>query len=1163
MPVSDSSNLNVPVRQISFEDVKKYVQANIPIRPLDPNGKPDVSNIFYEGEDSRILDGLPDALRKWVTDPVTGKIQPLKLLAAQPLTPREFWTDDRIERQRLYGIECQSGFNASLSCIVLGFDADKSKPRAIVQNLIDNYGLSQKTIVQYTPHGGLHLIVKIPCERKTPEALLEEVENWRKKALYLKLCREDCNIEIKTATMGITLAPSRHRVDGLPYVQVGVLALEQVPSMFYDFAVDKLKSENCIKETPQEHHARLERDAQADFTPLDPNAERYNLNNSAMTAGIDIILGKDGKGVPSAYTQHHRHDMVLSLSGYLLHRYVTKESVRAFVQKLGEVAGDFPDDISNSLSKVEDRWRRVLNNQSVRSKTALIEAFAQLEKDDKKSRAFGEKRFSLLVKTLGLHPPKTIATNQEEAATDNKNSQEDNTQQETLEAELVQKIPDRDYAEYLIETIKCTVKQEDALVRQIVDTIISKETQDPINLAVMAPTSEGKTYAVTQALQYFSQRDIWKIGSMSPKTIIRQNGILVNSDNQPIAYQVKDLKKKIRESEKDSDEKYNFEEQLKRLYADAKVLINLQGKVLVFLEPPENGTWDILKPILSHDSFEIEHPYVGDDFKVKKVVTRGWPACIFCSAKNESSWPTWPEIQSRFLITSPNMIKRKYRDGNILTAQRMGLPGLLQEQIIVSKIQVDLATKCASYTLGQVKQCSIQNTNPVWIPYTMILGKVLPAEKGTDNRIVRRIFTFLKITTLSRAHLRCKLKYGNESMVISDIDEDLHEVLHITQNLSGVPPFKLKVFESVFLPLYKSKKSPAKKDNREEAIIAVTAKELCDSVEKVLGRTINVENMKNTYLSEFLNSQMIDHVRSEIDKRENIYFPLIDTSNSTTHNDVEESEKYGKCVIISRLHNILQHPRIMVSKNYNITADNWLERMVFTLQKYTTEISFFDKDGEKLCPCKFIENYQKRSDLNSVFSRPIFYSSNKKIFGDITYLSTITEASCKQLPNWGHNFALFTFSKSEDSKETSNVDILTDSPHPDLFTGSEANQSNSSDSLLIEYVNSSSPANGKDMPTTTIEKVEQEQQKPTDQVSRQSNDSMPSMVGDTERSLQDTQVPVGESSDSTDNKNVNRISLIPSPRARVQTNDDYEDIVEDGIDIENYGSSNTGVESAA
>jgi hypothetical protein len=180
-------------------------------------------------------------------------------------------------------------------------------------------------------------------------------------------------------------------------------------------------------------------------------------------------------------------------------------------------------------------------------------------------------------------------------------------------------------------------------------------------------------------------------------------------------------------------------------------VIELIGKLLVFLEPPHSDTWSILKPILSHDDYEIEHPYVyeveGMGFKVKKVVTRGWPACIFCSAKNESNWPVWPEIQSRFLITSPNLGSQKYLEGNMLTAQRLGLPRLAQQSLILSDREIELAKKCILYLVQRIKDFTADanhgtSSEPVWIPYSRILANVLPAEKGVDNRITKRIFLF-------------------------------------------------------------------------------------------------------------------------------------------------------------------------------------------------------------------------------------------------------------------------------------------------------------------------------------------------------------------------------------------------------------------------------------
>ena len=94
----------------------------------------------------------------------------------------------------------------------------------------------------------------------------------------------------------------------------------------------------------------------------------------------------------------------------------------------------------------------------------------------------------------------------------------------TIQQDLDSIIPDRDYAEFVIRTAKKTVKQEDLLVRQIFYVGLSKDSSNPLNLAVLAPTSEGKTHAVLETLQYFPKNEIWKVGSMSPKVIIRQNG---------------------------------------------------------------------------------------------------------------------------------------------------------------------------------------------------------------------------------------------------------------------------------------------------------------------------------------------------------------------------------------------------------------------------------------------------------------------------------------------------------------------------------------------------------------------------------------------------------------------------------------------------------------
>jgi hypothetical protein len=76
---------------------------------------------------------------------------------------------------------------------------------------------------------------------------------------------------------------------------------------------------------------------------------------------------------------------------------------------------------------------------------------------------------------------------------------------------------------------------------------------------------------------------------------------------------------------------------------NARNLIDLTNKIYVVLEPPDSRMWDILKPILSHDNYEITHDYVHDvpgyGFVVKKILTRGWRAFIVCNAANHAKCP--------------------------------------------------------------------------------------------------------------------------------------------------------------------------------------------------------------------------------------------------------------------------------------------------------------------------------------------------------------------------------------------------------------------------------------------------------------------------------------------------------------------------------------------
>jgi hypothetical protein len=566
------------------------------------------------------------------------------------------------------------------------------------------------------------------------------------------------------------------------------------------------------------------------------------------------------------------------------------------------------------------------------------------------------------------------------------------------------RIPNRDCAEFVIRSVKKTIKQEDSLVRQVLYTCWSANTKDPINLGIMAPTSEGKTYPVIETLKFVPNEDVWKIGQMSTKVLVRQKGILVDRDGVPLKPVLKEIDQQIvklkgTSSNKGKDHHEQIDqlnERKNQMLEDSRMLIDLSGKTLVFLEPPQRELWNLLKPILSHDTEEIEYPYVDRNdrtgFVAKRVVVRGYPACIFCSAKDESSWQVWEEIASRFLITSPNMNKTKYEEANILIAQRKSLPAPILQKILISDEEVQLARDCYQFVKQNIRQLtgsenmndavsSAAASNSVWIPYGLILGEALPSDRGIDNRAATRIFSLLNIVTLTHADVRPKLIYDDNKLVIATLN-DLREVLHITQNLSGMPAYKLQFFKDIFCKLYKSKTEVDSKGDKQEDRIGITTKELCEYYKQQTSKSITSNNMKTTYLNELQNAGYIDCELSKIDNRQYIFWQVIEPSYDEGVGEIKNP------VVSDAMDYNLRYARINLPRNCRNIPGNWLLSATFELREYPVRANKFvllGKDEKPVTIKEFIKEYENSDKLTHYFVKrnyPTIFGELKPIMQD-------------------------------------------------------------------------------------------------------------------------------------------------------------------------------------
>jgi DNA polymerase family B len=388
---------------IPLEQIQKLVNANIPILPLGSDGKQDVRNLFTKEE----LDSLrsdPNILLEGEKKEVFYVERDYKsykdipkvhyLLLVSKFIPREFWTEERIKRQTWVGIAFLTGptkipapsdpDNKVLWGV--GVDADDDKTRYVLENIVNEKDLKNKTIIQTTPHNGMHVIFFVAVNPNSKE----EVDRWRNRALSLRLCK-DCKIEIKTATMQLTLDPSKHRTDKtLSYTCIsdGIKIWES--DWFYDLLIERLVNQGCLKCTPEEYHANYLIQAEDDSKYLDEIAnlkdeDRKEFTETEMQKGIEIILGndednkKENRPFETIFRRGAKHDTLMFWGAHCYFHNITLAHAKLFAQKLDNASGN-PDNPLR-LEPIEEVYRRGKNKQPIRGKTGLIEAFSAAYKN--------------------------------------------------------------------------------------------------------------------------------------------------------------------------------------------------------------------------------------------------------------------------------------------------------------------------------------------------------------------------------------------------------------------------------------------------------------------------------------------------------------------------------------------------------------------------------------------------------------------------------------------------------------------------------------------------------------------------------------------------------------------------------------------------------------
>jgi hypothetical protein len=199
----------------------------------------------------------------------------------------------------------------------------------------------------------------------------------------------------------------------------------------------------------------------------------------------------------------------------------------------------------------------------------------------------------------------------------------------------------RDYTreislEELNSIISTTVKRDEPTKAiTFLGMLLAQTIEDQYNIAFQAESSTGKSYIPLELANYFPKEDQLIYASASPTSFFHEVG------------------------QWDKDRKV--------------ITVNLEGKILVFMDQPHWMLMEKLRPLLSHDrkvlTYKITDKTGKGGLRTKTVEIIGYPTVVFCTAKSTLEdqertrlWFLSPETSQEKLSESLHLLTKKYSD---------------------------------------------------------------------------------------------------------------------------------------------------------------------------------------------------------------------------------------------------------------------------------------------------------------------------------------------------------------------------------------------------------------------------------------------------------------------------------------------------------------------
>lgn len=360
-----------------------------------------------------------------------------------------------------------------------------------------------------------------------------------------------------------------------------------------------------------------------------------------------------------------------------------------------------------------------------------------------------------------------------------------------------------------------------------------------INVSFNAPSSSGKTYITHEIAKLFPDEDKIESSGASPTSFYHGEGV--------------------------------YDEERK-----AKV-ISLSRKILILYEQHDPQFQAKLRPVLSHDQWEIKlritNKQKSGENRAQLIIIEGYPATIFCSAGLRLD----EQEATRAILLSPETTEDKLREGVHLQAVRGANEDEFFMAIESNADRVHLMERIIAIRDENVDDIKIQDPKLIEERFFTKLGSIRPRHMRDMGHLMRLIKAIALLNVWHR-----RQSDGSIVAAQSDVNQafDLWSRFTESQEL-GISPVLLLFYRKYIVPCYLEKRSIEVNMNgfdMLEAIepLGVSRQELATYYLRLENTPINDDYLRKQILPQLTNCGLIQQAKpSTGDKRSVHIYPQV------------------------------------------------------------------------------------------------------------------------------------------------------------------------------------------------------------------------------------------------------------------------------------------------